>query len=125
MDSNRKFLGFITSTHEHAKQYGHWRFASDKHSRNDLLAYKSGFQSPEQLFQAYNSGGRRLWHVTIKLTWCAGAKDLDQTYRTGTAGQHMANITEERDLLGLPPLLANEIPVCVIKLCVIAILVLE
>ena len=108
------FVEFSTNIHEHAKQYGYWRFASD--SRNDVQAYIAGFQNPEQLFSTYNNGVRGTWHVEIKLTWYAGETDPYQKRRTGTTGQHMANIAEERKLLGLPPFLATQVPVRDIEL---------
>ncbi|KAJ4353975.1 uncharacterized protein N0V89_005707 [Didymosphaeria variabile] len=110
-NSDGDFLGFSLNIHEHAKQYGYWRFADDIENRHAIRAHNYGFRKPELLFSAYNQNARGLWHVEIKLTWYPGEKDPYQVRRTGTTGQHMANIAEERTLVGLPPLLAHEIPV--------------
>ncbi|KAL5408270.1 hypothetical protein PMIN03_006633 [Paraphaeosphaeria minitans] len=108
---NGDFRNFVIDVHEHAKQYGHWRFGGQENlSQQETRAFCIGFQSPEHLLIAYNHGAHGPWHREIILKWIPGNTDIYQVVRSGTAGQHMATIAQERTLLGLPPLLAHEIP---------------
>ncbi|KAL1608358.1 hypothetical protein SLS60_003299 [Paraconiothyrium brasiliense] len=115
-NSNGDFVGFAQNIHEHAQQYGYWRFADDLENRHAVRAHRYGLQNPEQLFSV-NQNARGSWHDEIKLTWYPGEKDPYQVSRTGSTGQHMSSIAEERTLVGLPPLLAHEIPVREVKFC--------
>lgn len=93
-----------------ALEYGYWRFASDGEGQEDALAFSNGFTNPEQVLSAVGRGDNGPWE-TIELTWYPGSLDTWQYRRQGTASQHIAEIAEERRLLGLPHTLAGDLAV--------------
>ena len=102
-------MEFATSVSSYARGYGHWRFGSDN-SVEEIRAQADGFENPEERLFAYNHGAHGRW-TDIKLTWFPGEMETLRVRRTGTAARHMADIAEERAILGLPPLQADEVPV--------------
>ncbi|KAK7190221.1 hypothetical protein DPSP01_006753 [Paraphaeosphaeria sporulosa] len=112
-----EFRNFVKDVHDHAKQHGHWRFGFQANIlHHETRAFRVGLRNPEQLLIAYNHGARWPWHEEIILTWIPGSTDPYQVARMGTVRQHMATIAEERAVLGLPPLLAHDIPKYLISL---------
>lgn len=107
-----EFRNFVKDVHEYARKYGYWRFGGKGNLLNlEARAFRLGFLNPEQLLSAYNHGACGPWHEEITLTWIPGNEDSYKVARIGITRQHVSNIAEERTVLGLPPLLADEIPV--------------
>ncbi|KAF1971886.1 hypothetical protein BU23DRAFT_600100 [Bimuria novae-zelandiae CBS 107.79] len=91
---------------EQQKNHGGWSFTIE--SARHVTGV--GFESPEQIFSAYNHGLRGPWVAQVKLTWCPGKLENFRVYRTGTVAQHMEAIAAERSVLGMPVFQAHDVP---------------
>jgi hypothetical protein len=91
---------------------------------NAAGAFRYGFHAPEHLLTCYNHGNHGPWDLDIELEWIPGENDPYRKPLVATVGAHMAEIARERASLGLPPLLAHEIPVRDTELGIIALHIL-